>query len=280
LWPSGLRRLGRRFQRSVGRHGSAARIVEPQGAGRVTARPPPTFVDQPVVGVAQQDQVVQVRRPAVGPVDQVVGMEPPLPSAPWEPAPPSVPRRRTRSRDPGTRRPLLPMPTGRPARSRTHSILLSQASRRMDSEVRRWPPLVSANQGAWSGSCPLRISAAAWTTTVAGSGPPAAMSTRASANRAPAGARASASRDVLRPPGDGGLERRALLRGERRMGFGDPRKVPGAVGDPNPLACRSPRHPVSGGQPRGHRRRSVSAPQLKRSQSATALRARAEAAAI
>jgi hypothetical protein len=42
-------------------------------------------VDQPVVVVAQQDEVVQVRGTAVGPVDEVMRVEPPLPLAPREP---------------------------------------------------------------------------------------------------------------------------------------------------------------------------------------------------
>jgi hypothetical protein len=64
--------------------------VEPEIVRRVATGPPPSFVDQPVVGVAQEDEVVEVRGPSVGPVDEVVGVQPPLPFAPGEPAPPAV----------------------------------------------------------------------------------------------------------------------------------------------------------------------------------------------
>jgi hypothetical protein len=65
--------------------------VEPKVPGRMPADPPPALVDQPVVGVAQKDQVLQVGGSAVGPVDQVVGVEPPPALAPGEPAGPLVP---------------------------------------------------------------------------------------------------------------------------------------------------------------------------------------------
>jgi hypothetical protein len=70
----------------MGSEAPASRVVEPEVPSRVTAGPPPSLVDQAVVEPAQQHEVVEVRGPPVGPVDQVVGVEPPLVLAPWEPA--------------------------------------------------------------------------------------------------------------------------------------------------------------------------------------------------
>jgi hypothetical protein len=44
-------------------------------------------MDQAVMGVAQQDEVVEVGGSTICPVDQMVGLDPPLPLAPGEAAP-------------------------------------------------------------------------------------------------------------------------------------------------------------------------------------------------
>src|SRR5919106_2544029 len=80
-----------RDERRVRPQWSSPRIVEAQLPRRMPAGPPPALVDEAVVGVAQEHQVVQVGGPAIGPVDQVVGVQPPLPLASGEPAGPSVP---------------------------------------------------------------------------------------------------------------------------------------------------------------------------------------------
>src|SRR5919106_3077132 len=80
-----------RDERRVRPERPSPRIVEPELPRRMPAGPPSALVDEAVVGVAQEHQVVQVGGPAIGPVDQVVGIEPPLPLASGEPAGPSVP---------------------------------------------------------------------------------------------------------------------------------------------------------------------------------------------
>src|SRR5437660_285448 len=54
----------------------------------MAAHAPPALVDQAVVGVAQQDQVVEVGRSSPPPVPEVVGLQPPAVRAPREPAAP------------------------------------------------------------------------------------------------------------------------------------------------------------------------------------------------
>src|SRR5918996_1462102 len=75
-----------RDERRVRPQWSSPRIVEPELPRRMPAGPPPALVDEAVVGVAQEHQVVQVGGPAIGPVDQVVGVQPPLALASGEPA--------------------------------------------------------------------------------------------------------------------------------------------------------------------------------------------------
>jgi hypothetical protein len=66
-------------------------VMEPEVSRRMAARPPSVLVEEAMVGVAQQNQVVQGGPTAVGPVDQVVGVQPPLPLTPGEPAGPFIP---------------------------------------------------------------------------------------------------------------------------------------------------------------------------------------------
>src|ERR687892_248350 len=80
-----------RDERRVRPQRPSPRIVEPELPRGMPAGPPPALVDEAVVGVAQEHQVVQVGGPALGPVDQVGGVQPPLPLASGEPAGPSVP---------------------------------------------------------------------------------------------------------------------------------------------------------------------------------------------
>src|SRR5438876_880075 len=49
------------------------RVVEPKVVRRVSARRPPTFMDEPVMAVTEQHEVVEVGPPAPSPVHEVVG---------------------------------------------------------------------------------------------------------------------------------------------------------------------------------------------------------------
>src|SRR5437899_12978287 len=49
------------------------RVVEPKVVRRVSARRPPTFMDEPVMTVTEQHEVVEVGPPAPSPVHEVVG---------------------------------------------------------------------------------------------------------------------------------------------------------------------------------------------------------------
>src|SRR6266567_1100847 len=50
--------------------------MEPEVAGRITADAPSALVDEPMMGLTQEDQVVGVGRSRVRPVRDVMGLQP------------------------------------------------------------------------------------------------------------------------------------------------------------------------------------------------------------
>jgi hypothetical protein len=136
--PSNAPRPGRRTGPAPRGHGTG-------GPPGVLVRHPPSWIRR-WWAWHKEDKVVEVGGSSVGPVDQVVGVKPRPPFAPGEPAGPD-PVAEDPSHGPGDGPALSADPTGRPSRSRTHSIFPSQARRRTASTASLAPAAVSASHG-------------------------------------------------------------------------------------------------------------------------------------
>src|SRR5439155_25334726 len=66
--------------------GSSGRVVEPEPPGWVAPDRPSALVDESVMRTAQRDEIVEIGRPAVAPVPDVVGVGPSRVPAAGEPA--------------------------------------------------------------------------------------------------------------------------------------------------------------------------------------------------